>query len=114
MIELFVLGMLAVGGLAIAAVVGVTLFLVKLLVWTVLLPIRILFKLLWIPIGLALGAVGLAAGAVALPVVLLVLGGIAVVGLVIALLGLVLPLVPFLLLGLFIWTMVKKRPVAAA
>ena len=49
---------------------------------TVLLPLRLLFKLLWIPVGLVFGAVGLAAGAVALPLILhvaLIAGGALIV-----------------------------------
>lgn len=113
MIEFFFLAFLAMAGLAVAAIIGFVLFLIKFAICLVLLPIKILFKLLWIPVGLALGAFGLLAGAVALPFVLLFLGVVAVIALGIMLLGLALPAIPFVLLGLLIWAMFRKRPVVA-
>ena len=67
MITLFMLAVLAVVGMSIAAVLGLVFFLLKILFWVVFFPIRLILKLLWIPVGLTLGAVGLAIGAVALP-----------------------------------------------
>src|SRR5262245_36257434 len=98
MIELLVLGGLLAVGLALVAIVGFVLFLLRLVFWLVLLPFRllflpirllflpirlvflpfrILFKLVMLPVWLTLGGLGLAVGTVAVP---LVIAGIAVVG----------------------------------
>jgi hypothetical protein len=75
-------------------------FLVKILFWAVLFPIRLAFKLIF-------GLVGLTLGAVLLPFVLLV-AGIALVGaLVAALIALVTPLLPVILLGLVGWAIYR-------
>ena len=117
MIFLFALAGLLFGGLALAAIMGVVAFALKLVLWTVFLPIRILFKVvfkvLMIPIWLALGAVGFAASAAALPILLVVVAGVAVVGVIGALLALLLPAIPFVLLGLMIWAIMRKRPAVA-
>ncbi len=81
--------------------------------WAVLLPFRILMKVLMIPVYLTLGAVGLAAGAVALPIVLTVVAGIAVLGILAAVFALLLPAVPFVLLGLMVWAFMRRRPAVA-
>jgi hypothetical protein len=112
MVAFFTLVALVVAGLAVAAVVGFVLLLLKLVLWTVLLPFRILFKLLMLPVYLTVGAIGLAAAAVALPVLLVVFGGVLLVGLVAGLFALFLPLIPFVLLGLVVWAIVKPRPTA--
>ena len=62
MVELLVFGGLAAAGLAVAAVLGFVFFLLKLVLWVVLLPFRLLLKALMIPVWLTLGAVGLALG----------------------------------------------------
>ena len=95
--------------------VGVVFLVIKVLFWTIFLPFRLLFKLLWIPVGLAMGAVGLApappscrfSSSSAWP--WLSSGAIA------ALLALLVPAIPFILLGFVIWAIVKSnRPAAAA
>jgi hypothetical protein len=112
MIELLVLGGLVAAGLAVAAVIGFVFFLLKIVLWVVLLPFRILLKALMIPVWLTLGAFGLAAAAVAVPVVLVALAGVAIVGIVAALLAVLLPAVPFVLLGLMLWA-IFRRPAPA-
>jgi hypothetical protein len=91
----FILGTLALVG-----------FLLKVLFWAVLFPIRLAFKLIF-------GLVGLTLGAILLPLVLLV-AGIAVVGaLVAALIALITPLLPVLLLLLVGWAIYRvssRRP----
>jgi hypothetical protein len=104
---LFVLTVLAVAGMSIAAVVGFTFLLLRIVFWVVLFPVRLILKLLWIPVGLTIGAVGLALGAVAIPVVLLVAAVVAVV-------VILLPLVPFLLLALLLWATFARRPALAS
>jgi len=105
--------MLALVGLSIAAVVGFVFFLLRLVFWAVFFPFKLLLKLLWIPIGLTLGAVGLAAGAIALPILFLVAGGVVVVGLLAALVALLLPAIPVILFGLLLWAIFRPRPAAA-
>ena len=80
MVELLVFGGLAAAALAVVAIVGFVVLLLKAVLWVVLLPFRLLLKLIMVPVWLTLGAVGLALGAAALPVILLVLTAVAVIG----------------------------------
>jgi hypothetical protein len=114
MVALIALAGLLMAGVAAAAVFGLILLVFKVVFWAVLLPFRILMKVLMIPVYLTLGAVGLAAGAVALPIVLTVVAGIAVLGILAAVLALLLPAIPFVLLGLMVWAIVRRRPAAVA
>jgi hypothetical protein len=106
MIELIALAGLLIAGLAVFSLVGVVFFVFKIVLWAVFLPFLLLFKLLWIPIGLIGGLFSLVAGAAILPILL-------VVGLVVGLLALVVPMIPFILLGLMVWAFMRKQPVAA-
>jgi hypothetical protein len=113
MFEFFVLVMLAVAGLCVAAVVGFVFFLIKMVLWVVLFPVRLLFKLLWLPFGLAIGTVGLGLGALAIPLLLLLLGGVVIFGLIAAVIGLLIPAIPFVLLGLLLWSIFGGRTATA-
>jgi hypothetical protein len=115
MIELTVLAMLAVVGVAMAALVGTVLFIVKAVLWLVLLPFRLLFGMMSAVIGLAFGAIGLVAGVALLPVLLAGVAVVAAIAVVGALLSLLLPLIPFVLLGLVVWAIFfrDKQPVSA-
>ena len=106
-------GLLAAAGLAFFSLIGLVFFIIKMALWTVLLPIRILFKVLMIPVALTFGAIGLAAGAAAIPILLVVVAAVVVVGAIAALLALLVPAIPFILLGLAIWALVRKRPATA-
>lgn len=113
MIEFLVLGALVAVALLVAAVLGVVVLALKLAVWAVLLPFRLLWKLITIPIWLTLGALGLVAGAVALPVVLFGVVAVAVVGVLAAVLAILLPAIPFVLLGLLVWALFRRSPAVA-
>jgi hypothetical protein len=128
MVTFFVLTLLAMGALAVAAVIGFVFMLLRAVLWLLFLPIRLLFlpiklllfpvrllmSLLWIPIGLAFGALGLAAGAVLVPMVLVGVAGFVIVSLIAAVLSVMLPMVPFLLLGLLVWAIFRHRPAVPA
>jgi hypothetical protein len=118
--ELVVLAALVIG-VAAAAVIGllflllklafwVIFFPLKLVFWVVFLPIRLLFKLLSLPFGLAFGKLGMGLGLIALPLILLIVGGMLLVGLIIAIVGVLIPAIPFVLLGLLLWSVFRKRP----
>jgi hypothetical protein len=118
--ELVVLAMLAVG-VAVAAVIGflflllklafwVIFFPLKLVFWVVFLPVRLLFKLISLPFGLAFGTLGMGLGLIALPVILLIVGGVLLVGLIVAIIAVMIPTIPFILLGLLLWSVFRKRP----
>jgi hypothetical protein len=47
------------------------------------------------------------------PILLVVGAVVAVLGLVAAILALIVPAIPFILLGLMIWAIVRRRPAAA-
>lgn len=124
MVEFFVLAVLAVVGLAVAAVLGFVFFLLKLVLWLVFLPVKLvfwglffplkfLFKLIWLPIGLTFGALGMTAGMIGLPIVFLFFGGFLVFALITAIIGLLIPAIPFVLLGLLLWTIFGRGPAAA-
>jgi hypothetical protein len=112
-IELSVLALLAVVGLSIAAVIGFVLFLMKLVLWVVFFPIKLLFKLLWLPVGLAFGTLGMGLGVIALPLLFLLVGGVVIFGLIAAIIGLMIPAIPFILLGLLLWSIFSRGPAAA-
>jgi hypothetical protein len=113
MVEFLVFGGLAAAAMAVVAVLGVAFFLLKFVLWAVLLPFRLLLKLLMVPVWLTFGAVGLALGAVVVPLVLIVVTIVAAIGVVTTILALLLPAIPFVLLGLMIWAIVRKTPAVA-
>lgn len=106
-------GLLAAAGLALFSLIGLVFFIIRMALWTVLLPLRILFKVLMIPVALSFGAIGLMAGAAAIPILFIVVTAVVVVGAIAALLALLVPAIPFVLLGLMIWAIVRKRPATA-
>ena len=113
MVELFVLGGLALAGLTIAAVVGViffTFFLLKIVLWLVFLPLRIVFNLLWLPVGFAIGTLGMTLGFVIVPLLLVIVPAFLIFALISAIVSALIPAIPFVLLGLLIWAMVRKTP----
>lgn len=115
MIELLVLSAFLLAGLvmvgvAAAAIIGFVLALLKLALCLVILPFKILFKILMIPVWFVLGALGLAAGVVAAPLLAVVVGGVVVVGVLAALAALLLPAIPFVLLGLLLWAIFSRGP----
>jgi hypothetical protein len=112
-IGLFTLAVLACVGLTVAAVLGFVFFLMKIVLWAVFFPLRLLFKLLWLPVGLAFGAVGMGLGLAALPLLLLVLGGVLVFGIIAAIISLLIPAIPFVLLGLLLWSLFRRSPATA-
>ena len=127
MIELLVLGGLIAAGLAVAAVVGFVLFVLRMVFWLVLLPFRLLLlpirlvffpfrllrKLVLFPLWLGLGGIGLAVGTIAVPLLLVGILAAAVVGVIAAVLAFVLPAIPFLLLGLLLWAVFRRSPAVA-
>ncbi len=105
---------LLLAGLAVACVLGLAFFVVKVVFWAIFLPFRLLFKLMWVPVGLVMGALSLAAGATLLPILLVVGLVVGVLGALAALIALLVPAIPFILLGLMIWAIVRKRPVVVS
>lgn len=118
MVELLVLsGIVLTGlvmvGVAAAAIIGFVFALLKLVLCLVILPFKILFKILMIPVWLVLGGLGLVAGVVAAPLLAVAVGGVVVLGLLAALAALLLPAIPFVLLGLLLWAIFSRRPAVA-
>ena len=112
------LGLIAFAGLLIAgfafmAVIGLVFFVLRVAMWAVFLPFRILFKLLWLPIGLIGGLFRLDAGATLIPIVLTVGLVVAVFAAVAAIVALLIPAIPFVLLGLVVWAVTRRQPAAA-
>ncbi len=106
---LLALGAVATAGAVVVGLFGVVWFVLKL----VLLPIRLAFGLVKLVVGVVFGALGMLAMLALAPVLVVAVGGAIVVGLVIALLAALLPLVPFILLGLVVWSFLKRPAVAA-
>ena len=105
------LGMLLLVGLALMALVLLT-AVAKAILWVVLLPFRLLF---WLAAGLILLpllVLKALVGGVLLLVALPFLALAAVAGLVIGAVALLVPLVPFILLFLLIWYLVRDEPQA--
>jgi hypothetical protein len=97
----FVLGALAA---AVAGVFGLVWLVLKL----VFLPVRLAFGLVKFVIGAVAGLLGMLAMLALAPVLLVIVGGTLLVGIVVAGLAVLLPLVPFVLLGLVIWSFLKR------
>jgi hypothetical protein len=112
MLELVALAGLLIAGFAVFAVFGMVFIVLKIALWAVFFPIRLLFKLLWIPFGLIGGLFSFAAGITLLPILLTVGFVVAVVAAIAALLALLVPAIPFVLLGLMIWAFMRQRPAA--
>ena len=105
---------LAVGAVAMAGAVIVGLFgLVWFVLKLVFLPIRLAFGLVKLVVGLVAGALGMVVMLALAPLLVVGVGGAIVVGLVVAALAALLPLVPFILLGLVVWSFLKRPAVAA-
>lgn len=111
MLELIALAGLLIAGIAVFAVIGMVFFVLKIVLWAVFFPIRLLFKLMWIPFGLIGGLFSLAAGVTILPIVLSVGLVVAAVAAIAALLTMLIPAIPFVLLGLMVWAFMRPRPV---
>jgi len=103
MLELVALAGLLIAGFAVFAVVGMVFLVLKIVLWAVFFPIRLLFRLLWIPLGLIGGLFSLVAGVTVLPLLLAIGLVVAVVAAIAALLALLVPAIPFVLLGLMVW-----------
>ena len=105
---------LAVGAVAMAGAVIVGLFgLVWFVLKLVFLPIRLAFGLVKLIVGLVAGALGMVLMLALAPLLVVGVGGAIVVGLVVAALAALLPLVPFILIGLVVWSFLKRPAVAA-
>ncbi|MEZ5417629.1 MAG: hypothetical protein R2708_09825 [Vicinamibacterales bacterium] len=90
------------------AVVAGVFSLVWLLLKLIFLPVRLVLGLVKFALGAVAGLVGMVAMLALAPVLLVGVGGVLLVGLVVAGLAVLLPLVPFLLLGLLVWSFLKR------
>jgi hypothetical protein len=101
--------------LVVAAVVSVGALVLRMAFWTIFLPFRLIFGLLFIPFWIARTLLKMTVGIVMLPVLLI--GGIlvAIVAAVAALVAVITPLLPLLIVGLLVWAVFRSfsRPVAA-
>ena len=102
---------LLIAGFAVFAVFAMVLLVLKIVFWAVFFPIRLVLRLLWIPLGLIGGLFSFAAGITLLPILLTVGFVVAVVAAIAALLALLVPAIPFVLLGLMIWAVMRPRAV---
>ncbi len=106
MIEALILSGLLLGGVAVAGALAVVLLL-KLVLWTILLPFHLLFLLFAVPLAIVKFILRLLAAVVLLPVAMLggVLGfgALALAGVLLALV----PLLPFAAVGLIVWALVR-------
>jgi len=106
---LLALGAVAMAGAAVVSLVGFLWFVLKI----VLLPVRLALGLVKMVVGAVAGLVGMLAMLALAPVLVVGVGGAIVVGLVVAAVAALLPLLPFILLGLVVWSFLK-RPAPAA
>ncbi len=104
------IGLMALGFMVAAAcvVAGIALVALKILVWTILLPVRLLFRLIFLPL-LLLKAV---AGGLALVLLGPILAILILAGVVAAAAAVIVPLLPLFLLGVIVWLIVRtpSRP----
>jgi hypothetical protein len=106
---MIVLGALAAAGAAAAAVLGLIWFVFKL----ILLPIRLALGVVKFVVGLAAGLLGMVAMVALAPLLLVGVGGVALAAIVVAGLAVLLPLLPFLLIGALVWSFMKRPAVSA-
>lgn len=112
---LFASAILAVGILAVGIILLLTV--VRVIVWLVLLPIKMIFGVLFLPIWIAKTAFRIIGLAIVAPIMVLaaLVGGAA---LVLGLLAtLILPLVPIVIVALLLWVVIRSfshRPVRVA
>lgn len=106
---LLALGAVAAGAVVIG-IVGVFWLLLKL----IFLPIRLALGVIKFVVGMVAAALGMVAMLALAPVLAVVVGGALVVGLIVAALAVLLPLVPFVLLGLLVWSFMKRPPAVVA
>lgn len=106
---LLALGAVAMAGAVVVGIFGFVWFILKL----VFLPIRLALGLVKLVVGVVAGAFGMMAMLALAPLVVVGVGGVIVVGLVIAALAALLPLIPFILLGLVVWSFLKRPAVPA-
>ena len=109
MIGLFVLSVLALtGAIGFALLLSVALV-VRVAVWVLLLPFRLLFHVLFLPFLLLKWTVRFFVGLLLLPLVLLAIvlgiGGMAMAGLL-----LFVPLLPVIIVGALVWLVIKAAP----
>jgi hypothetical protein len=98
----------------VASVVAVGALLLRLVFFVILLPVRLVFGLLFIPFWIAKTVLKVAVGALMLPIFLVGGGLLAAVVAIGALVALVAPLVPLLIVGLLIWAVFRSfRPAVA-
>jgi hypothetical protein len=103
MATLFVLGMLAFGAvLVLVLVLVLMLALLKLVFVLILLPLRLAFRLVMLPVKLVFGLL-------ILPFALLIA---IVCG--VGLFAVSIPLLPFALVALFVWLLMRRAPARAA
>lgn len=114
MLGFLALAGLLMGGFAFMAVCGLIFLVLRVVFWAVFFPIRILMKLLWLPFALIGGVLSLAAGVTILPILLTIGLVVAAVAALAALVALLVPATPFVLLGLMIWVVMRRRPVPAS
>jgi hypothetical protein len=105
---------LGLGALAMAGAVMVGVFgLIWLVLKLVFLPVRLVIGLVKVVLGVVGGLLGMIALVAVAPLVLLGVGGALFVGLFVAAVAILLPLVPFILLGLVVWSFLKRPAVPA-
>jgi hypothetical protein len=106
MSEIVVLSFIAGAGLVTLGTIAIIGFVIKLLFWAVLFPIRLALKLVF-------GVLGIGLAALVLPIVF-VIAGVAIVGAIVAaLFAIVAPLLPVLLLCFVGWAIYRassRRP----
>lgn len=108
MIELMALGFLVA---AACLGVGLALAVLKILLWTVLLPLRVILGILFLPLLLLKAVVG----GLALVILGPILAVLLLAGLLAATAAVLVPLLPLLLLGSLVWLIVRatERPALA-
>lgn len=104
-----VLGGMAMVGATIVGILGAVWLVLKL----VFLPIRLALGAVKLVVGLVGGLVGMVALVALAPLLIVAVGGALVVGLGVAFLAVALPLLPFLLIGVLVWSFLKRPAVAA-
>lgn len=107
--SVLVLGAIAMAGATVVGILGAIWLVLKL----VFLPIRLALGAVKLVVGLVGGLLGMLALVALAPLLLIAVGGALVVGLGVAVLAVALPLLPFVLIGVLVWSFLKRPTVPA-
>jgi hypothetical protein len=100
MLTLLVIGSIVLMAVAIGGLIAIPIMLISSLIWLVMLPFKLLFKLIF-------GLGGMLLGMLVAPIAMVIVGVVLVGAVVVGILALLAPLLPIVLLAVFGWALYR-------